>query len=88
MSLSLFHRSEFNSAASAPPEPGSFLSVFELKRETIKKEKKKREAVEKMDFSCRGMQMLMLCGCFRTFFTRDLLSAALIEAVTCLHVVF
>lgn len=37
LSPSLFHGSEFNSAVSAPREPGRSLSVFELKREDTKK---------------------------------------------------
>lgn len=42
---------------SAPGEPACSLCVFELKRETIKK---KRGAVEKIDFSCSGLLMLRL----------------------------
>lgn len=50
LSLSLFHGSEFNLVVSAPRGPGRSLSVFELKRETIKKKKKIKK---KLDFSCR-----------------------------------
>lgn len=100
LSLSLFHGSEFNSVVSAPRELGRSLCVWtQAWNYKKKKERKTKEAVGKMDFSCRHMRMLLRRSCDLTisglFFLQcwlavcrggkyDLLTA-LTTAVMCLH---